>query len=92
MFEAAGFELRYDFGRFARHLLDHPAFDRREIERSAAQHDHRLLAVKPFAECQHDFEGLAPDNNDIDAAIEFFEAVRLLLASTQAIERVVRPS
>jgi hypothetical protein len=63
-------------------------------ERSSgpAQHDHRLLAVKPFAERQHDFEGFAPDNNDINASIEFFEAVRLLLTCTQEIERVVRSS
>jgi hypothetical protein len=30
--------------------------------------NYRLLAVKPFAKRQHDFEGFAPDNNNIDAA------------------------
>lgn len=51
-----------------------------------------LFALEPFAECQHDFEGLTPDNNDIDAFIEFVEAMGLLLATMQEIERVVCPS
>src|SRR5215469_10394534 len=38
--ETARSELVYDFGWLARHLLDH-AFDRGEIERTTAEHDHR---------------------------------------------------
>jgi hypothetical protein len=42
MLEAARSELRHNFGRFARHLLNH-TFDRREIERTAAQHNTGFL-------------------------------------------------
>lgn len=91
MFETTRFELRRNLGRFARHLLDHSTFDRREIQRTAAQHHHRLLAVRLFAECQHNFKGLTPDNQHIDAAIELFKAVRLLPTGIQEIKRMVRP-
>ena len=92
MFEAARFELRYNFGGFARHLLDDSTLDRRKIKRTATQHNDWFLAVKPFVEGQHDFEGFTPDNNYVDAVIEFVETVRLLLPCIQEIERMVRPS
>lgn len=92
MFEAAGFELLCDFGWLARHLLDHRTFGRGEVQRTIAQHDHLLLGVEPPSECQHNFKGLAADNNYIDAGIEFLEAVRLLSTCIQEIERVVGPS
>src|SRR6266513_5833572 len=80
MFEAAGFELLYDFARFARHLLDHSAFDRGEIERATAQYNYSLLSVKPLTECQYNFDGPATDHDHIDTGVEFIETVRLLPA------------
>ena len=89
---AAGAEPRDDVDGQAGHLLDH-ALDGGEIERAAAaQHDHGLLAVGPLAEGLHDFVGVAPDHNDVDACVEFIEAVWLLLATVQEIEGVVGPS
>ncbi|HXX17872.1 MAG TPA: hypothetical protein VEJ46_00575 [Candidatus Acidoferrum sp.] len=91
MLKAAGFEPGGDFGGFSGHLLHHSAFDGREIERTIAQDHDRLRSVKPPAERQYDLEGPAADNDDIDARIEFFEAVGLLPTGIQEIERVVRP-
>jgi hypothetical protein len=62
------------------------------FKRMATQHDHRLLVLKPFSECQHDLEGFAADNNYIDIGIELLETVRLLFTGDQEIERVVWPS
>jgi hypothetical protein len=90
--EAARFELPYDFGRFTRHLLDHPFVDRRKIKRTTAQYNYRLLFVKRLTERQYNFEGLAADHDDIDAGIEVLETVRLLLTRMQEIEGVVWPS
>jgi len=56
----------------------------------AAQYDDRLLTVEPFAEPQHEFVRPAPHDDDIDAAIEFFEAVGHLLTCIQEIHCVVR--
>lgn len=91
VFEAAGFELSDDIGRFAGHLLDKAAFNRREIERTAAEYDYLLFPVGPFAESLDDLERLAADDEDIHACIEFVEAVRLMPARVQEIERVVGP-
>jgi len=91
MLKAVGFEPGGDFGGFSGHLFHHSAFDRREIEGAIAQDYHGLRSVKPPAECQYDLEGPAADNDDIDARIEFFEAVGLPSTGVQEIERVVRP-
>ena len=93
MFEAARLELRNDFDRFAQHLFDHFARDRRQIEWTAAQDDHMLLSVKcQVSEFQHDIKGPAADNDYIDAGEEFLEPVRLLLTGVQEVKRVVRAS
>jgi hypothetical protein len=90
MFEGARLELGDNLPRLARHMLDHPFLDGREIERPTAEHDHRLLAVEcEVAELQHDLEGPAADHDDIDAGKEFREPVRLLLTGVQEVERVV---
>src|SRR5436190_8384782 len=91
MFEAARFQLPYDFGRFPGHLLDNRAFDRGEIKRTAAQHNHRLVAVKrQVSELQHNLESPAADHHYIDAGKEFREPVRLLLTCLQEVERVIQ--
>src|SRR5262249_40964233 len=80
MFETAAFELPYDFVWFPERLLDKPAFDRREVKRTAAQYNHWLVAVKPqVSELPHDLEGPAADHDYIDAGEEFVEPVRHLL-------------
>ncbi|HKW88384.1 MAG TPA: hypothetical protein VJN21_06480 [Candidatus Acidoferrales bacterium] len=90
VFEAAGFELLYDFRRFPRQLLDYAAFDGRKVERTATEYDDGLLSVRAVAECEHDFEGLAADHYDVDARVEFVKAVRLMPARVQEIESVIR--
>jgi len=93
MLEAACFELPYDFGRFPGRLFDNRAFDRGEIKRTAAQHNHRFVAVKgQVSELQHNLESPAADHDYIDAGKEFLEPVRLLLTCIQEVERVVRAS
>src|SRR5438034_4387675 len=87
MFEAARFQLPYDFGRFPGHLLDNRAFDRGEIKRTAAQHNHRLVAVKrQVSELQHNLESPAADHHYIDAGKEFREPVRLLRSEEHTSE------
>ncbi len=91
MFEAAHFQLPYDFGRFPGHLLDNRAFDLGEIKRTTAQHNHRLVAVKrQVSELQHNLESPAADHHYIDAGKEFREPVRLLLTCLQEVERVIQ--
>ena len=93
MFEAASFELLFDFRRFPARLFDVPACDRREIQRTAAEYNHWLLAVKcQVSKLQHDLESPAADYDRVDAGEEFCEPVRRLLTWVQEVERVVRPS
>src|ERR1043166_4978596 len=93
MFEAACFQLPYDFRGFPGPPLDNRALDQREIKRTTAQHNHRLVAVKcQVSELQHNLKSPAADHYYIDAGKEFLEPVRLLLTCVQEVERVVRAS
>ena len=91
MLEAACFELPYDFGWFAGAVLDIRVLRRGKSKRTAAQHNHWLVAVEcQVSELQHNLKSPAADNDDIDTVQEFLEPVRLLLTGVQEIERVVQ--
>jgi hypothetical protein len=89
MFEAARFQLPYDFRRFPGHLLDSRAFDRGEIKRTAAQYSHRLVAVKrQVSELQHNLESPAADHHYIDA-MRLFLAALMVVATLAFVELLI---
>ena len=90
MLKASCFELPYDFGWLPGRLFNNRAFDRREIKRTAAQHDYRLVSIKSqVSELQHNLESSAAYHDHIYTGQEFLEPVRLLLTCVQEIERVI---
>lgn len=63
------------------------------MEWTAAQYDYTPLPIKCQAsQFQHNIEGPAANNNNIDAGKEFLKPMRLLATSVQEIKRVVRAS
>src|SRR5574341_2404547 len=71
---AAGGEPRDDLSRRTAHLLDDTSSSRGQVEGPAAQHHHPLAAIGPGLEAQDGLEGLAPDDDRIDAGDELVVA------------------
>jgi len=88
--EAARLESRHDLLRRARHPLDGRA-GRRRSQPAPAEHDHRLGSVRPGLEGPDHFVRLPSHDQCVHRGHELLEAVGLVAAHVEKVERVIRP-
>src|SRR5204862_3129931 len=88
---AASLKLRNDFGRGPRHMLHHSTL-RGGSERLSAEHENRLLTIRPGVKSQDRLEGLATHDQRIHRGHELFVAVGFAATLRQEIELTIDSS
>lgn len=74
--DAAGGQSGHDFGGISVHTLDDGAGWGRS-KRPGAEHEHRFVAIGPFAQAENRLEGMAAHDQGIHGGHELFESMRL---------------
>jgi hypothetical protein len=85
MADAANGKLRHDFGRIPRHTL-YRSPGRRWGKCARAEHENRLLTIRPSVKAQDRLEGFAPYDKRIHGGHELIIAVGFATAGWQPIE------
>lgn len=79
-----------NLGWSAGHLFDSTLPEWRQVESSTAQDNDAFCAIRPFGQGEDDFEGLAPDDDNIDGGYELIVAVGFASTFGQKIELTIR--
>ena len=89
--DAASGQLRHDFRRRPRHMLHH-SFGWSRSEPARAEHEHRLVAIRPRVKCQNRLVRLSADDQRIHRGHELIVAVGFATAWGQEIQITVGSS